>query len=251
MRYLFLFLMIVCIVYGVSIFMIGSGTFSFTIWFALAACLGAAFHLSGNGRWMQVPATLRVIVYGIMAASVLYVAICVALMLSHFDDRGEKDLDYIIVLGAQMREDGPSKIFRFRLDEAYNYLRANPGTICIISGGKGSGEPVSEGAGGRDYLIARGIEPSRLIAEEKSTNTVENCEYSMKLIDRDVVGKDRKVRIGIVTNSFHLFRGMHIAKKLTDDEICGIAAYADPLYLPNNMARECLGILKDLGRMKF
>ena len=50
---------------------------------------------------------------------------------------------------------------------------------------------------------------------------------------------------GIVTNSFHVFRGVRIAKKYTSDEVCGIAAYMQPLYMPNNMVRETFGIIRD------
>ena len=51
--------------------------------------------------------------------------------------------------------------------------------------------------------------------------------------------------MGIVTNNFHLFRGMRIARKAGIVNVCGIAADSNPLYLPNNMVRESLGLAKD------
>ena len=33
---------------------------------------------------------------------------------------------------------------------------------------------------------------------------------------------------------------------IRDAGICGIAAYTEHLYLPNNMVRECFGIIRDL-----
>ncbi|MCR5403920.1 MAG: YdcF family protein [Butyrivibrio sp.] len=251
MRFIFIILMLICIIYGVSIYMIGSGTMSFTIWLALGAFFGLAFYVSASGKWMEVPPLSRKVIYGIILTMTLFAVMCSIMMFSHFNDKGEIDLDYIIVLGAQMRKNGPSRIYQYRLDAAYEYMKNNPRTICIISGGKGHDEPVGEGIGGRDYLVAKGIDPSRIIAETEATDTIENIEYSLKLIDRKALGGDGKARIGIVTNSFHLFRGIHIAKKLTDDKICGIAAYSSPWYLPNNMARECFGILRDLGEMRF
>lgn len=149
-----------------------------------------------------------------------------------------------------MRNDGPSTIFTFRLDAAYDYLTENPDTICIVTGGKGRNESVSEGDGGREYLISKGIDPSRIIAETKAMDTVENLVYSFQLMDLESKGSD-KVNIGIVTNNFHLFRGIHLAKNLTDNDVCGISAYTLPWYLPNNMVRECCGILRDLSKMKF
>ena len=236
--------MLICLIYSVSIYMIGSGTFSFLIWICGAAFFGAAFYLSGNGRWHRIPGLIRALCCAGISLILIVTAVCLALMLSCFNDKGVKNLDYIVVLGAQMRNDGPSTIFRYRLDAAYDYLTENPETICIVSGGQGVNEPVCEGDGGRSYLISKGIESSRVIAENKAMDTSENIVYSLELIDHCHADSD-KLKVGIVTNNFHLFRGVHLAKKLTDKDIYGIAAYTLPWYLPNNMARECFGIIRD------
>lgn len=51
--------------------------------------------------------------------------------------------------------------------------------------------------------------------------------------------------VGIVTNNFHVFRAVQIAKVQGLERVCGIAADSDALYLPNNVLRECCGVLKD------
>ena len=51
--------------------------------------------------------------------------------------------------------------------------------------------------------------------------------------------------VAIVTNDYHLFRGMAIARKQGIAHVSGIAAGATPWYLPNNMARESFGLAKD------
>ena len=66
---------------------------------------------------------------------------------SKMNTEGKPGLDYIIVLGAQIYERGPSAVLRFRLDKAVEYLNENPQTKCIVSGGKGSNEPCSEAEG--------------------------------------------------------------------------------------------------------
>ena len=50
----------------------------------------------------------------------------------------EDGLDAIIVLGARVNEDGPSGSLRERIDTAADYLRRNPGTIAVVSGGQGA-----------------------------------------------------------------------------------------------------------------
>lgn len=245
MRIVFFVLMLICLGYSASIYMVGSGTFSFLIWIAGAGFFWLAFFFSGKGRWLKVPAAIRRTSYLLIAAVIVILTICFAAMISHFRDKGAKDLDYIVVLGAQMRDYGPSNIFKYRLDAAYDYLSENPDTMCIVSGGQGVNEPVSEGSGGKEYLAMRGIAPERIIAETRAMDTNENIKYSLDIM-KQASGSDKQLKIGIVTNNFHVFRGLYLAKKLTDDEVCGIAADTIPWYLPNNMVRECFGIIRDL-----
>lgn len=247
-RYMLPVLMILSLAYSIVIYRVGSGTFSFLIWIFGAIIFGVFFYISGNGLWMKIPFGVRCTGYVTVGLSLIFFFICFAAMISHFKDKGEGNLDYIIVLGAQMKGGSPSTIYRFRLDAAYEYLTMNPDTICIVSGGKGKNETVSEGDGGREYLVSKGIDPGRIIAETKAADTVENITFSTGLMDR--TSKQAKMRVGIVSSNFHVFRGVHLAKGYTENYVCGIASYTVPLYLPNNMVRECFGILRDLSKMK-
>ena len=58
-------------------------------------------------------------------------------IISQMHAKADGNLDYIIVLGAQVRADGPSKVLKHRLNTAIDYLEKNPETICIVSGGQG------------------------------------------------------------------------------------------------------------------
>ena len=249
-RILWSILTVVCLLYAVMVFLVASGTLSFTIWLAAAAFFGLCFFLAGKGRWGKCPKAVRVISYTLLGVGISVFLICETCILSHFFDKGEPQLDYVIVLGAQMRSTGPSVIFRYRLQKAKEYLDANPGTVCITTGGKGYNESVSEGEGGRDYLISLGVSPDRILAENTSRDTAENIVNSMALIRSGDINEN-ELKIGIITNGFHVFRGVHIARKITGAKVSGIAAYMQFRFIPNNMARECFGILKDFfaGRL--
>ena len=69
--------------------------------------------------------------------------------------------------------------------------------------------------------------------------TVENIRNSKALFDSETCS------VGMITNNFHLFRALRIAKKQGIVKVTGIAADSNPFYLPNNMLRECLGVVKD------
>ncbi len=143
-----------------------------------------------------------------------------------------------------MKDWGPSVVYKHRLDAAIEYLNENPDTLCVVTGGQGSNESISEGEGGRDYLFENGISEERILLENKSVDTKENISNALKIIgihEKDIDA----LNIGIVTNNFHVYRGCYIASKETDANISGIAAYTEYRFLPNNMVRETFGILKD------
>ena len=148
-------------------------------------------------------------------------------------------LDYIVVLGAQMRQNGPSIVLQYRLDEAIKYLNDNPDTICIVSGGQGYNEPCTEAQGMAEYLEKKGVPKVRILMETESTTTAQNISNSMQYIREGAT-------VGIGTNNFHMFRALQIAKKQGLTQVCGIAAKSKPLYLPNNMLREYLAEIKYL-----
>ena len=251
-RVLWLTLAFLCLAYSLAVYMVGSGTFSFAIWLTGAAFWAICFYFAGKGRWLAVPAVFRYAAYVILGIIAVVFTICQIAILSHFRDAGEKNLDYVIVLGAQMRPSGPSVIYRYRLEKAKEYLEANGEAKCITTGGRGKNEPVSEGEGGAEYLVSLGISESRIKAECQSEDTLENIQNALDIIEK-TEGNTANLRIGIVTNGFHVFRGVHIARGLTDAEVCGIAAYMQPQYIPNNMVRETFGILRDFfsGRLKL
>ena len=82
-----------------------------------------------------------------------------------------KDSDVIIVLGAQVKEDGtPSVALERRLTAAFETYREDP-QVIICCGAQGSNEPAAEGDVMRAWLIARGVRGEDVIAETKSFNT--------------------------------------------------------------------------------
>ncbi|MCD8232294.1 MAG: YdcF family protein [Clostridiales bacterium] len=231
-----------CLAYGIFVYGVQSGTFTFLLWLAL----GVFFLLLAVGMhfkiWAKLPRVLRRIVLAVFALAIIVFAAVEGCIVSGFFSEGADDLDYIIVLGAQVYESGPSDVLEYRLDAAYEYLTENEETICIVSGGQGKNEPFAEAEGMYEYLVEKGIPAERILMETESLNTEENLRYSSVYFDTETD------TVGIVTNNFHVFRSVHLAKHLGMEHVCGIAAGIDPLYLPNNMLREFFGVGKDLLR---
>ncbi|GAA1472332.1 YdcF family protein [Corynebacterium felinum] len=97
----------------------------------------------------------------------------------------------IVVLGCQVYRGHPSRLLASRLDAAVKLAAADPAVIVVS--GKNEAWPMFE------YLVARGIDPVRIIVENEATSTNENLENAHRLLGD-------AVSMLVVTNDFHILR---------------------------------------------
>lgn len=229
-----------CFVYCMVVFRIRSGNHFYLIWAAGGFCLVGLALMIRFDWWSRLPLALRRGIGGLVLLGMVLFVVVEGCIFVHYHDKGRENLDYIIVLGAQMKPAGPSAVLKFRLDAAYEYLTANEKTLCVVSGGQGSNEPCTEAEGMYQYLVEKGIPQERILLEDQSTDTSENIAYSAELIG------STDVSVGIVTNNFHVFRGVRLAKHAGFKDACGISARSNIYFQPNNLVREFFGVMKDL-----
>lgn len=247
MGFLLLVLGALCVVYGVSIMLIWSGSAFFAVWYIIGGLLAGAGALIRTGVWQRFAVGVRWSVGACALIALAGVLVLSARIMGASAAVPPAKLDYLIVLGAQVREDWePSVSLRYRLERARGYLLENPDTCCVVSGGQGPNEPCTEAEAMASWLERNGIAPERIIREDRSTNTVENIRYSRDAIEREDPGAAATARIGIVTNDFHLYRATGLALKQGLRGAVGVPAASNPFYLPNNVLRECFGVVKDL-----
>lgn len=231
---------VLSLLYGLLVFRTGSGSSFFLVWFLISYFFVLCAFLSFSHRWSHTAGSFRLCFLLLTGIGAAVLALCSVLILTAFSDKGEEGLDYVIVLGCQVRPDGSlSRSLHSRLDAADSYLKKNPETEVIVSGGKGANEPCPEASAMAEYLVHHGIIRSRIHLEAKSVSTRENLLFSSRLCDP---GRDR---IGIVTNNYHVFRSLFLAKKMGFQKVCGIAAPSTVFYLPNNILREAIALMKD------
>ena len=154
----------------------------------------------------------------------------------------EPGLDYVIVLGAKVNGTKPGGALRNRIQVAYEYWQESPNTILVASGGQGPDEGISEAQCIRDGLIARGVPEESILMEDKSTSTYENIHNTLALIDHN-----ENTGIGIVTNNFHIYRALKIARQAGGADYHGVYVYTSYLSFPHYILREycavCVGLL--------
>lgn len=149
--------------------------------------------------------------------------------------------DYIVILGAGLWGETPSLTLVQRLDTSLELLKLHSNVKVIVSGGQGPGETITEAEAMKKYLLNNGIEESRIIMENKSTNTLENL-YNTREVIRKIDNRD-KINITIITSDFHMFRSKFIANRV------GFIAYGYPspilkYLIPAYHIREYFAVVK-------
>lgn len=173
----------------------------------------------------------------LLAAGLVVIALTGRKVVAGMYAQPEAGLDYVVVLGAQVRGTEPSRALRMRLDRAAEYAEENPETLLVLSGGQGPDEGISEAECMYRCLVQQGIPEERLLKEDQSTSTRENLLYAANYFDR------AEDRIGILTNSFHVCRALALARQQGYEKVCGIPAPSDPWMQPHNILREICGLL--------
>ena len=151
---------------------------------------------------------ILLVMAGFVAAVLAAFVITGGVILSHArGDTGE--FSYLLVLGTAVEGTEPSSMLRDRIEAAYTYLSANPQVICIVSGYQSGNGAISEAECMFRELVELGIEEERIWMEPNASSTVENLEFSLKLIEEKT--GTRPDTVGILSSEFHLLRAKMFA----------------------------------------
>ena len=150
----------------------------------------------------------------------------------------------VVVLGAGVNGETPSLVLQSRIEAAAAYLRAHPDIPAVLSGGQGPGEDITEAEAMRRALEALGVEPERLILEDRSTSTAENFACSKPLLYEAGVAPARDT-VAVVTNGFHVARSELIAARQGYGDVTGVPAELPWAHLTvNYYLREAFAMVK-------
>jgi len=170
--------------------------------------------ISSRSYYRRAFAVLQAAIMIIFSAVILLYAAASIAMSTRSRTSGNIPNDaVVIILGAGLSPDdqtSPSLILQRRLRTAKGYLDTHKDAIIIVSGGQGAGEKISEALSMYNWLTAHGIDPTRIIMEDKSSSTAENIEFSIKSAQEyNITLKDA----AIVTDDFHEYRASIIAER--------------------------------------
>ncbi len=185
-------------------------------------------------KWCRV---LRGILISGYAAFIALFAVEGAFMLEASVRTPEEDAT-LIVLGCAVHGDTASQSLRMRIDAAEEFLKENPESVAVLSGGQGNGENISEAYCMFRDLTARGIDAERLYMEDKSTNTRENIAFSSEIIKENGLSEN----VAVVSSNYHIYRATLSVEKAGYS--CDTVPAKTPVtLLPTYVMREFMGIL--------
>jgi len=149
-----------------------------------------------------------------------------------------RESDVIIVLGAQVKEDGtPSVALERRLKAALDSYGEKRQTI-IVCGAQGGNEPRAEGDVMREWLLARGVPDTDIVAETESFNTRENLRNAKEIMARRGLSQAL-----VVTSDYHVARALMLCRQ-EGVSATGKGSPSKPEYFIKNHFREGLSWIK-------
>lgn len=126
----------------------------------------------------------------------------------------DKGYDAILVLGAGLRNGKPSPVLKDRLDTAYKLYEDGYSKKIIVSGDHGK-KYYDEVNVMKNYLLDKGVESNNIFMDHAGFSTYDSVYRAKEIFLAN--------NIIIVTQQYHLYRSLYIAKKLELDAV-GVSA---------------------------
>jgi len=148
----------------------------------------------------------------------------------------------VVVLGAGLIDGRVPPLLAARLTTGMAVVAraeaAGADPVFVVSGGQGSDEARPEAAAMAEFLTREGVDPGRIVQEDRSATTWENIANTKALLEaRGVPGP-----VVAVTNNFHAFRAACLLRRAKLDGYA-IPAPTARYYWPAAILREYVIVL--------
>jgi uncharacterized SAM-binding protein YcdF (DUF218 family) len=217
-----------------------------------AFCLAALIVVTVLVRGADTPEWLFAVWAGVLFAAAFYlfhVFVFLTTLALYNMSKPRIPQDYLVVLGCGLVDGKAPPLLAGRIDRALRFAKKQQektGTlpVLIMSGGRGADEPRPEADAMREYAVAQGYDPARILLEDQSTNTLENMRFSKAIMDGRARPADgRPCSCAFVSNGYHLLRAGICAKKAGLRKALGLGAKTARYYRPNAIIREYIAFL--------
>ena len=101
--------------YAFAVMKTHSGTGFWKVWLVIAAVFALlAVGIAANW-WVALPRIIRGVIIAVVCIGIAIFGTVEGCIISNMHARGDQHLDYVVVLGAQVRKSGPSLVLRYHL----------------------------------------------------------------------------------------------------------------------------------------
>ena len=176
-------LSIISFLYGISILNVNSGSLFYLIWFLISAFF-IIIDLLIYFKVFEKYKVFKKIFIWVCSIGIGIFLVFLSWIISKMNVKPVKKLDYIIVLGAQVKESGPSVVLRYRLDRAVSYLKENDNTLVIVSGGQGANEKATEASVMKEYLVNNAMQITNDVISLFQAILAQNVEQTKIMLER-------------------------------------------------------------------
>ena len=157
----------------------------------------------------------------------------------------EKKYDAIVVLGAGLRSDGtPSNMLEDRLKGAIELYEKGVASKIIVSGDC-SGEDYDEVSAMKKFCVDKGVPEEDIIRDDAGFSTYETMD--------NVVNEMGYKKIMVVTQKYHIYRSVYLARRMGADADGFSTDYRDYIFWAQRYrdVREFAARIKDFFKVNF
>ena len=185
---------------------------------------------------------IKMIIIVLIILVIIYVSIINLSVIIKSNKYIDKNIDYnnykyVLVLGARVNGNDPSLMLKDRLDKVVEIYNKNNNINIIVSGDSKNKNVYDEVTVMYNYLVNKGVNSLNIIKDENGLST-----YDSIIRIKDIVDKNKML---IVTQKYHLYRSVYIAKSY-DIDVVGVSAKDIKYYGESKReVREILARVKD------
>ena len=188
---------------------------------------------------------LIIVLYGMKKRKILVSLLSIYLLFQSFlslgiyfmgIDMDTKKADYVVVLGYALDNNKITETLQMRLDKAYDYAKHNENSHLVLCGGITGRNKISEAEAMYNYLLAKGVDSSRMTLENKSTDTIENIKNCKQYVELNS-------KIVVLSSNYHVYRASKICEK-EGLSVHTLGSKSPLALLPNAFLHEKLGFIK-------
>lgn len=145
--------------------------------------------------------------YAVLAALASWVIMVLAVVIWGARDMA-RPADAIVVLGAAQYAGRPSPVLKARLDHAVDLWKRGLARRLVLTGGRGTGDTISEAAVGRRYALKAGVADSAILLEGDGRTT----SASLAAVAQ-IMKEEQLERAILVSDPFHMLRLQILARR--------------------------------------